>query len=133
MSRYTLDVEELTVAWLAGLPGVADVGVEMPNSPSLPFVLVGRLPGGGDDKVTDTATVQLDVFAATRTGASDAAREVHARMSDLRPQATIQLSTGAARIDIAGTVEAPFWLNYRDSTLSRYVARYSIASRLITR
>lgn len=123
------DVEELVIAYLGQT--FVNVGVDMPPIPPLPFYLVTRI-AGVDDWITDCATVQIDAFAATRTGASDAARAMHKLMNPwvLTAKLAFTLSTGTAFIDRIATVETPVWRDYENPNLQRYCGRYRIDLRM---
>jgi hypothetical protein len=69
--------EEFVVAYLS--QWFSNVRTEMPNDPPFPFHLVNRI-SGGDDMVSDYATVSIHSFDRTRIGAADAADAVHAKM-----------------------------------------------------
>ncbi|HEX5119852.1 MAG TPA: hypothetical protein VFW65_32095 [Pseudonocardiaceae bacterium] len=121
------DVEALLVAYLtAAIPGVQGVAVDLPQDvlARLPFVQVNRV-GGGDDYVTDTATVDVDTFHATRANASDVARTVHAAMMRLRHTAV-----AGVLVDSVETVTGPLWITYDDENLERYVATYLVETRV---
>jgi hypothetical protein len=124
------DVEELVVAYLvgAGLPST-NVGVEMLNTTTYPFYLVQRV-AGGDDMITDHATVSVHTFHTSRNASSLAARNAHRLMRQWTAKNAVTVSTGTAFIDWILTLESPTWRNYEDKTLQRYCARYLIDLRL---
>lgn len=121
------DIESLLVTYAAAVPGIVAASVETPNDllGQCPFVQVTRI-GGGDDYLTDSAQVDLDVFGATRVAASDAARAVHNAMMHLRHTAV-----NGVLIDQVETVTGPSWVNYQDEHLQRYVMSYVIDSRVV--
>lgn len=123
------DVEELVVNYLG--QHFANVGVDMPPVPALPFYLVNRI-AGGDDMVTDCATVSIHCFAATRTAASNAARAMHLLMNPfaLTPKLNFTLSMGSAYVDRVRTLETPAWRDYENPNLQRYCGRYLIDLRM---
>lgn len=120
------NAEAVVVAHLTPTPGIAGVSVELPQPvlTQLPFVLVTRV-SGGDNYVTDQATVDVDVFNTTRALASVTARIVHARMMALR-----HTSVNGVLIDNVETITGPSWLNYEDENLQRYLMTYVIESRV---
>lgn len=120
------DAEGTVIAYLQDTPGVMGVSVDLPHDvlTRLPFVLVTRA-GGGDNYVTDEATVDIDVFNTTRATANTMARAIHARMMRLR-----HTSVGGVLIDSVETVTGPMWLNYEDENLQRYLMSYIIESRI---
>lgn len=121
------DVEQVLVAYLpASIPSLT-AAVETPNTllQSLPFVQVTRI-GGGDDYITDSALVDLDIFSTSRANASATARLVHNAMMHLRHTAV-----GGVLIDHVETISGPFWVNYQDENVQRYVSSYLIESRVV--
>lgn len=125
-----IDTEELVVYVVRTtlfLPA-EQVSVEMPDNPPLPFVLVTRV-AATDDKITEIATVSVQVFANSRVTASDVARQLHSHMLSVSPKTAYPLSTGNVSVDSVETFQGPAWVYYDDEDLERYVARYGIASR----
>jgi hypothetical protein len=118
-----VDVEDLLIGYLSDIPGIGDIGVEMPNLPSTPFVLVTRV-SGGDDYLTDHATVDIEVFHASRTTSSDFARLIHTKMLHLRR--TVVSGRGVDAVDVE---QGPHWLNWGDENLQRHLMSYVIHSR----
>lgn len=120
------DVESLLVVYLASTPGVTGVSVDLPPNvrTRLPFIQVNRV-GGSDDYVTDSATVDVDAFHATRAEANTLARVVHAAMMRLRHTAV-----DGVLVDSVETITGPMWVSYEDENLQRYVATYQIDSRV---
>lgn len=126
------DVEELLVQYLVakGLGPATNVSTVMPTTPPLPFYLVNRLDGG-DDMVTDYATVSIHAFNSTRTGASDAARTMNQIMKGLTAQVPVQMSDGSfVSIDYLDVIETPAWRFYEDTQIWRYCGRYHIDLRV---
>jgi hypothetical protein len=123
------DAEELVVTYLA--QSFANVGVDMPPTPPLPFYLVTRLPSPSD-WITDHALISVHAFAANRTAASSAARAMHNVMNPwvFTAKQGFTLSTGRAFIDRICIVETPAWHNYEDPNLQRYCGRYRIELRM---
>lgn len=120
------DVEALLVAYLAPTPGVRGASVDLPQDvlQRLPFIQINRV-SGGDNYITDEATVDVESFASTRTAASAVARTVHAAMMKLR-----HTSVGGVLVDSVETITGPMWINYQDENLQRYVATYLVESRV---
>lgn len=120
------DVEALLVAYLATVPGVQGVSVDLPHGvrDALPWVQVNRV-GGADDYVTDRATVDIESFHTTRADARTLARTVHAFMMRLRHTAV-----SGVLVDSVETMSGPLWVNYEDENLQRYVGTYVIESRV---
>lgn len=123
------DVEELVVAYLSQT--FANVGIEMPVNPPLPFYLVNGLTAPSD-WVTEYDDVSIHAFAATRTAASDAGRALHNVMNPwvFTPKLSFTLSTGTTGIDRLCILEKPCWRNYQNPNLSRYCGRYRIELRM---
>lgn len=121
-----LPPEQVVVAYLTGACGLKGVAVEDPEDllAHLPFAKVTRV-GGPTDFITDQGTIDVDVFHTTRTTASDTAHLVHNRMLALRG---IQVS--GCLIDDVDVLMAPRWVDYEDEHARRYVASYTISSRL---
>lgn len=120
------NAEAVVVAYLLPTPGIAGVSVELPRDvlTQLPFILITRV-SGGDNYVTDQATVDVDVFNTTRALTAVTARIVHARMMGLR-----HTSVNGVLVDNVETVTGPSWLNYQDENLQRYIMSYVIESRV---
>lgn len=120
------DVEALLVAYLTPTPGVRGVSVELPQDvlTQLPWILVNRV-SGGDDYITDTATVDVESFHDNRGDARTLARTVHALMMRLRHTAV-----NGVLVDSVETITGPQWINYDDENLKRYVASYLVESRV---
>lgn len=121
-----IDPEQLVVQYLTGTCGLQGVGVETPNDllAELPFALVTRV-GGGTDYITDTATVDVDVFNTDRNTASTTAQLVHVRMLALRGT-----QVSGCVVDDVDVLMAPRWVDFADEHARRYVASYTISSRL---
>jgi hypothetical protein len=120
------NAEAAVVGYLAPTPGVAGVSVELPLQllTQLPFVLVTRV-SGADNYITDSATVDLDVFNTTRALAAVTARIIHGRMMRLR-----HTSVNGVLVDNVETITGPSWLNYQDENVQRYVMSYIVESRV---
>lgn len=124
-----IDIEELLVTYLQPVsPG--NVAVEMPTTPTLPFVLIERV-AGGDDKVTDRPIVDVHVFHTTRAQSSATAAQMHTLMHALNAKVPVAISTGTKTIDRCLCIHGPSYVKYEDENLRRYVGRYEIESRLI--
>ena len=124
------------IAYLTSLDLVPDgqVAGALPALPPTPFVLVRRV-AGGDDYIVDHATIQIDSFDSTLTGASDTAREVNHAMRKLRPKVNVTLPGGyVVKVYHLVVEQTPIFLEWEPSgggaVLSRYVARYVIDIRL---
>lgn len=89
----------------------------------LPFIRV-TLVGGSDDRVTDSATVDVDVFHTSITTAMVLAAQVRQALIDQSPHVV-----GAAVLDACFTVARPRWLPYGTPNVTRVVATYRVTSR----
>lgn len=121
-----LPPEQVVVTYLTGTCGLKGAGVETPNDllANLPFALVTRV-GGPTDYITDQGTIDVDVFNTTRSTASDSIGLVHNRMLALRGTAV-----AGCVVDDVDVLMGPRWVDYADEHARRYVATYTISSRL---
>ncbi|GAA3727337.1 hypothetical protein [Streptomyces tremellae] len=124
------DVEELLGAWLRSRPALAGVRVanEVPAdlAGALPLLVVRIVPGGGDDRVSDIASVDVEAFAADR-----------AAMWQLAELARRQLLAAAGaggdpRIDTVDTDARPGEVPYGNPAVRRAIATYSVTCRART-
>ncbi|MFB7007892.1 MULTISPECIES: hypothetical protein [unclassified Streptomyces] len=108
------------------LPGVR-VADELPDriEQFLPLVQV-RVVGGGDDDVTDAATVDVQCFAGTRGGMWALAEQARAAMHALT---ATHVPGQAAVIDAVTTAQRPNEVPYGNPALRRAVATYTVATR----
>lgn len=120
------DVEALLVAYLQPLNGIRGVSVDLPPDviKRLPFIQVNRV-AGSDNYITDSPLVDVECFDTTRAKSSAVARTVHAAMMRLRHTAV-----NGVLVDSVETVTGPFWLNYENENLQRYVATYLVETRV---
>ncbi|MEV7959302.1 hypothetical protein ACIO6T_41410 [Streptomyces sp. NPDC087532] len=109
------------------LPGVR-VTDELPDQLEkfLPLVQV-RVVGGGDDEVTDTATVDVQAFASTRARMWELAEQARTAMHAL---AATHVPGQAAVIDTVTTAARPAEVPYGNPALRRAVATYTVATRV---
>src|SRR5258705_10214269 len=120
------DVEDLVVAWLTPL---GPTSVERPAGAALPYRMVNRVAGADDIYIaSDDPVVSVHTFAATRTAAKTAARITHQRMFVLanNPMTNVVMPSGIGNVEYLETFEGPYWVDYLDKTVSRYVARYRL-------
>ncbi|MFJ8883606.1 hypothetical protein ACIRJR_09350 [Streptomyces sp. NPDC102402] len=108
------------------LPGVK-VADELPDKleTRLPLVWV-QVAGGGDDRVTDTATVDVHSFAATRAATWDLAEQTRKAMHAL---AATHNPGQKAVIDDVTTQQRPALVPYGNPALRRAVATYTVSMR----
>lgn len=108
------------------LPGVRVVD-ELPDrlETRIPLVSV-RVVGGGDDQVTDTATVDVEAFAATRAAMWALAEQTRAAMHAL---AATHNPGQKVVIDDVTTAARPAEVPYGNPALRRAIASYAVATR----
>jgi hypothetical protein len=124
------DIEGLVKTWLgftavAALVRRTDGGLNifeaMPLSAPLPSVVLSRISGSADprsDVPVDTARIQFDCWAATRTEAKKIAAALAAEAVNLSEHGGFKL--GADRLFVAEIV-GWVWLPDRQSDTARYV------------
>lgn len=124
------DIEALLVERLPELLPAADgVATSTPgNLDGLAFVRVTIAPGGTDDGFNDTARVDVEAFAPTREGASELAEDTRRAMLALAASDTS--ADGSKLIDRVITVVRPYWVNYRNPAIHRFVATYQLTTRV---
>jgi hypothetical protein len=107
---------------------LSDIGTCGTVTPSnlqtvLPFIRVMRL-GGTDDRFTDTARIDIDMFESTRPLVWTLAETVRQRML------SYPHTTNDGTIDFVVTSSAPFEVPWGDPTnVRRFVATYTVATR----
>lgn len=124
LPRYSWPDVELALCDL--LAGLGTCGIETrPNLAStLPYIRVTRT-GGTDDRVTDVATVSVDVFAASRSDAKATAERTRQLLVFGLP-----VATDHGVLDWAATITGPSPLPPTNSgSLRMAVASYRISMR----
>ncbi|MFD9952474.1 phage tail termination protein [[Kitasatospora] papulosa] len=122
---------DIELAVITGLDTRLQAGVrvtdELPDrlETKLPLVWV-QAAGGADDRVTDTATVDVHVFAATRAETWDLTELVRTAMHAL---AATHVPGQKAVIDDVATDQRPALVPYGNPALRRSVATYTVATR----
>lgn len=86
------------------------------------FVRVGRV-AGRDDRISDYAVIDVDVFAPTRDGARSLAESIRAWLLGY------PVSVGAVTLDRVSTETAPFRAPWEDEAVWRFLATYQITTR----
>lgn len=121
------DVELLVMTGLRPLlPGVRVVD-ELPDRLETRVPLVSVLiVGGADDRVTDTAAVDVAAFAATRAQAWELAEQTRRAMHAL---AATHNPGQKAVIDDVTTAERPAIVPYGNPAVRRAVATYTVSAR----
>ncbi|GAA2971305.1 hypothetical protein [Streptomyces enissocaesilis] len=120
------DIEFAVAQWLKSqLPGVKLVN-ELPTdlTGSLPLVQVQVIPGGGDDRITDTVMVDVDSFAATRSLMWTLAGNVRTAMIAANGK-----SAAGIRFDTVDTESRPGYSSYANPGVRRAVATYRLTCR----
>ena len=107
------------------LAGFGTTGTVVPAdlTSHMPYVRVARF-GGGDDRFTDTARVDVDCFAATRVVAFSTAEEVRQRLLDY-PHVVTDVGT----LDYVSTLTSPHEVAWQDPDVRRFTASYEITAR----
>lgn len=136
MTAPELDVEDFVIAYLSGFSIVpsGQIASRIPETWTLPFVLVQRV-AGGDDYIVDEATISVHSFHQTQTAASDIARSVNHAMRQLHAKTVVNVDGANWNIYKYITDQTPIFLDWEVSggggaTAVRYVARYIISVRL---
>ena len=123
------DIELLLVGYLGTKTGhraVTELPAELDSI--LPVIRVTRVSGGDDLGFSklDRPVVDVDVFAATRTGAHDLSDQVRVLLrQDLVTVDTVQ---PAGVVTEVRTITAPRWLPDSNVNLRRYNASYQITA-----
>lgn len=130
-SQPEIDVEDFVTAWLMewNIVPAAQISARLPAQLPLPYILVQRI-AGGDDYITDSATIQVDSFAITQTAASDIAREVNHAMHCLSPKTIVVVNGVQTSMNHIEFEQTPIFLDFEDPVVFRYVARYVIDVRI---
>ncbi|MGW4728092.1 tail completion protein gp17 [Streptomyces shenzhenensis] len=89
----------------------------------LPVVVV-QVAGGGDDRISDTVTVDVEAFAADRSAMWQLAERARAAVHALEASVA-----GGVVIDTVDTVQRPVEVPYGNPNLRRAVATYSLTTR----
>lgn len=130
-------VTEFVTAYLAAQFGATGVGAEKPVSTGttptpLPYRMINRV-SGHDDKVFESSIVSVHTFAGSMAAAESAAYVTHGWMLALGPpivgQTAVTISTGSVMANCVETMQSPIWVDYEDTDLRRFVARYDIELR----
>ncbi|NAE18052.1 hypothetical protein [Enterococcus hirae] len=122
---------------LAGLPPEHAGGVR-PTTESLrltlPFVLAFRF-GGSNDGITDTATIQVEVYASRYDQGAPLAQAAQSLICAAPHVVTVPVTddVGAATtkvlIDNAEVINAPVEMEFADENVRRWVATYRVQAR----
>lgn len=119
------DVEQLVVLLLADALDCR-VSTELPAhiETVLPVVRVSRT-GGPDDKITDSARIDVETFHSDRGRSWDLAQQAREAM-----HAAAHTVVGGRLIDTVDTETAPMWIDYANDSVRRYTATYRVTSRI---
>lgn len=131
-------VTEFVITYLGNQFGATGVGAERPSSTApnptpLPYRMVNRV-SGHDDKVFESSIVSVHTFGYTMTDAEAAAYVTHGWMLALGPpifgQIPVTISNSqVVMADCVETMQSPLWVDYEDTNIRRFVARYQIELR----
>lgn len=118
--------ESLVRDWLATQFTDCRVVTELPANLAsvVPLIQVVRF-GGADEFITiDTANIDIDVFASSRTEARLISEEVRTAVRLYLP-GYIGYGAGGA-VQSVTTISAPRWVPYDNTSLRRFTAAYRI-------
>jgi hypothetical protein len=117
------DVEALLIALVADL---LPAGTVFPPDlqEQLPYGRILRRPGGGDDQITDSARVDVEIAAATRAQARELAAAVQQRLIS-GPAAV----PGHGVMDRAVTESGPHRVLHEDPAVRCVQATYTVSLR----
>lgn len=117
------DVERALGDFLSDL-GTTGTETPLTLQTSVPWIRITRT-GGTDDRITDRASVSIDVFAQNASDAKQAAHQIRERLLTRLPAAT-----GHGQLDWASTTTGPTSLPPTDSGRLRLaVASYTVSMR----
>lgn len=120
------DIEYAATLWLrARHPGVRVVN-ELPSTLEqvVPLLFVAVVPGGGDDGVSGTASLDVQAFAATRSAMWQLADAAHESMLAMRGQ-----HAGGLAVDDVEPDALPGFVTYNNPAVRRTVASYRLTRR----
>lgn len=120
------DVENAVATWLRGrMPGVR-VANEIPANLEnvVPVVVVRVVPGGGNDRITDTCPVDVECFGADRDAMWALAAQAHEHL--LAASGAI---AGGLLLDSVATQSRPGEVPYGNPGVRRAIASYEVDTR----
>ena len=119
------DIESLLIAHLEARLSVRAV-TRLPAKfeLALPIIRVTRT-GGPDDGLNDRARIDVETFAATRPASWDLSED--ARQAMLGAAHTV---VAGRLIDTVSTDTGPRWVDYANDSVQRYMASYTVTSRI---
>ena len=123
------DLEALLIARLTALhPAIRRISTDTTVSlqEELPVIVVEQVPGGGLDGLVLTGVLDVHTFAAARADARDLATVVWNDLHLLNTRAGHR-----APIDSLVCTNAPHFVDYGDERISRFLATYEVAARLV--
>lgn len=121
------DPVDVLIAWL--LPLGLPTWPKHPTNSELPYVIVNRISGGADEnQFTDDAVVSVHWIGKDYQQARDAARDGDRRIDLLaRHLEPLSIPSGlTVAIEYLDTFQKPIHVDYGDTALARFVARYSL-------
>lgn len=120
------DVELAVAAHLrARMTGVR-VANEVPSNleSALPVVVVRVVPGGGDDRITDTAAIDVEAFAVGRDAMWALAEQARGHLL-----AASGIPAGGLLLDAVITTGRPGEVPYGNPAVRRAIATYEVTTR----
>lgn len=123
------NLSQVAIAWFTPMDWLGDCGINMPSSPTLPYLLITQLPGGTDNRVTARGLVDFDLFTGDAGTVITLARKLHARVQALRNQ-VVTVGGWPVPIGEVLTLRLPGYSPYSDDPLlmHRVIASYEIRS-----
>lgn len=135
-TRVWANPEKTVRAALISAAGLAgdEVGTSTPGDLELrPKYVRLTVVRGWDDRLTDRATVDVEVFTNSgRSAAGDEAERLRQVMHQLAGRSVEVNHLGSpvrVLFDSVSTVARPSWRDYRNPKIYRYVATYEVRAR----
>lgn len=125
------DAELVVTVYLTGELGDVQLCNETPADLGdvVPLIAVRRVPGGGDDRVSDQALVDVECFGADRGAAWVLTQRMRAAMHALGG-AHVSLPSGSgALVDTAATDNGSGEVPYANKAVRRTVTTYRLTCR----
>lgn len=126
------DMEVALIAWLRATftqlqttGGVTHVGsTAVAEDPTqFPFVRIGQISGGIDDRITDRPLLDIEVFSPDRNVCKNLSEAIRARLLGYPHR------VNGVVIDRVSTVISPWRAPWEDPAIHRYMATYQFSAR----
>ena len=130
--QYAPDAVTLFIAWLLPL---GPIWAKRPASSAFPHGIVTRIAGSPDENLfCDEAVLSIHWIGQTYEQARDASREGDRRIDLLSSNLeAVTLPDGSViSPDFVDTLQKPIHVEYGDTGLERFVARYRVALSYVT-